>query len=1148
MADDDVADALRERLARYMSDGDPGVILAPEAVREAAALRASVGWPAFGRPLSGAAIRRELDAVVVAGMFHYVRYQELAIADRVDALLAAMELFTAVYPFAPAAVPEAMRVMCAVLAGNPPDMNHAELHNEAIDTLDAAEVSRDRAEVDQGIWLTAAAFLAARDDRDRARHLSVLGTAWLQRFRITGRTADLDNSVTAHQRALALDSSAMADQAGHRANLSAALLTRYENTGSLADLGEAVAAARAATEIARTSTARPPAAWPRGPGPDPVLAIRYAARTSQSGLAGALLRRYLYGRDLADLDEAIIAGREAVAAAPPGDPARPGSQANLANLLLERFTRTWQEADLSEGATSARAAVTGAADDDPARAVALSALGLAHAGRFAYSGDMSELDRAIDATRDAVAVAGGDPPGAAACLSSLGAALHTRYQRTGDTGALDEAITVLRQAVHAAPATHVSRPGYLNNLGNALRSRFEAGRPASDLAYLAESAAVLIRAVDEARPRAPDRAGYAANLASALILAARYAAYPDALDRAISVLDRELRAAGNDHPLRHTFLGSLGQAWLARFDASGGDRALDLAIAYLRQAVSAVPARHPQRAEHLAALGNALRSKAERPGGSAEAAAAEAIEASRAAAEIVTAPPLNRALAARDWGQTAAMTRDAAEALRGLSAAVNLLDQVGWRGLKRGDQERNLGRFTALACDAAAWALEAGEPRRALELLEQGRGVLLAQSLGHRARYDDLRRADPALADSLERVDRELGHVPSAGDPLLAAGPGPADSRLRLARQRDALLARVRELAGFADFLKPPAFASLRAAAAPGPVVVVNVSAYRCDALIVTADGVQVTRLPGLTGADVVTHVTEFLTAVTAGKAIEGTLAWLWDAVAAPVLPVLKAACGGAGDERPRVWWCPTGPLTFVPLHAAGRHDGSGEAFADHFISSYIPTLRLLLRARRPLDRATGSGAPLVVALPETPGQPPLPNAAVEADDFMAQFGDATQLRGGGATVSAVTDALGQSPRVAHFACQGMQDIADPASGHLRLYDGPLGITGIAGLRLEPAELAYLSACETSMSSVHLSDEAITLATAFRLAGCQHVIGTLWPVRDRLAPGVAGDVYRQLRLHGTGGAAAALDTATASLRNERRADPRLWASYIHIGP
>ena len=113
MADDDVADALRERLARYMSDGDPGVILAPEAVREAAALRASIGWPAFGRPLSGAAIRRELDAVVVAGMFHYVRYQELAIDDRVDALLAAMELFTAVYPFASAAVPEPMRVMCA---------------------------------------------------------------------------------------------------------------------------------------------------------------------------------------------------------------------------------------------------------------------------------------------------------------------------------------------------------------------------------------------------------------------------------------------------------------------------------------------------------------------------------------------------------------------------------------------------------------------------------------------------------------------------------------------------------------------------------------------------------------------------------------------------------------------------------------------------------------------------------------------------------------------------------------------------------------------------------------------------------------------------------------------------------------------------
>src|ERR1035438_3690977 len=175
-------DAVRDRLAAYQSSGDPRIILEPRAAEEVAMLRASCGWPPFGAPPSDAALRRELDVVVLIGTFQFLRCQELPDIDRVDALLEAVELFAAVYRFAPDAVPGPIRVMCGALAGDPPDVHHAELHNEAIDMLDAAEVTRDRAEVDQAIWLIVSAFLAARADGDRARHLSVLGTAWLERF------------------------------------------------------------------------------------------------------------------------------------------------------------------------------------------------------------------------------------------------------------------------------------------------------------------------------------------------------------------------------------------------------------------------------------------------------------------------------------------------------------------------------------------------------------------------------------------------------------------------------------------------------------------------------------------------------------------------------------------------------------------------------------------------------------------------------------------------------------------------------------------------------------------------------------------------------------------------------------------------------
>jgi hypothetical protein len=155
MAHEDPSDLLRDRLAHLRSSGERRVILEPRAAEEIAALRASIGWPLFGPPPAGAMLRREVEAVVLAGTVQFVRGQELPPVDRVNALLEAIEILTAVYPIAPVLVPEAMRAICGALAGNPPGVHHAELHNEAIDMLDAAQLTHDRAEVDQAIWLLA---------------------------------------------------------------------------------------------------------------------------------------------------------------------------------------------------------------------------------------------------------------------------------------------------------------------------------------------------------------------------------------------------------------------------------------------------------------------------------------------------------------------------------------------------------------------------------------------------------------------------------------------------------------------------------------------------------------------------------------------------------------------------------------------------------------------------------------------------------------------------------------------------------------------------------------------------------------------------------------------------------------------------------
>lgn len=1151
--------AVQARLGSFQASGDRSCLLDLQASEEMTALRAAIGWPTFGPLPPGAAVRRDLDAIVLAGRFSWARCHELPGPDRLDALLEATELFAAAYPYSPGSVPPQAAEVCAALTARG-GVDPAELHNDALDRLDGALSRQDLQAVDQAIWQLASAVLAAHDDPAEPFFLSSLGSAWLDRFKITGRPRDIDSAVSALRRAVPAPAP-LWERAGRRADLSAALLKRFELCGGIRDLDDAVSIGREAAGLARSARADL----------DPTRAGRHSAEgvmrawhVSLSNLGAVLASSFERRAMWPDLDEAIQVSREVAACTACDAPAHAADQANLANVLLDRFSQSWQVVDLEEAFIAAQAGVAGVPTEDLARAPCLSSLALAYANRFAYTGELNDLAQAISAGHEAVTTAPDGHPGKAACLSNLGVALNRRYEQVGDTDALDEAITVLRKAVSATTAGP-RRAGYLNNLGYALRNRFAAategvvtlGSPKADIQ---KSVAALEEAVAVAGSQETGRPGYVANLALSLVMSAESGADPDALQRAISILEREADTVGDSNPLvGHVYFASLGNAWRARFDVTSDEDALQNAITWFRKAVDAVPEDHPRRSGALASLGSALLRRSELT--SSETDAREALDACKPAAGIATAPALTRALAARTWGEAAATIGDAHEAADGFAAAVNLLDTVAWRRLRRGDQERRLGRLVALACDAAAWAIAADQPGRAVELLEQGRGILLAQSLDERARYHDLARADKHLADRLAAIDQVLEHLPSIDNPLIPAAQ--ARRRAELTAQRDVLLRQIRRLPGLADFLMPPEFASLRDAAVNGPVIVINVSRYRCDALIVTASGVSTARLGELTGATAVARAVAFMdalrqltTAGTGQEIISATLPWLWDTIASPLMPVLQDAVSSyhqASGQRPHIWWCPTGPLTFLPLHAAGHHDRPGGSVLDHFASSYAPTLRLLRQAHQALQPPAGGGTPLLVALPLTPGLADLPAARQEADDFARRFSDATRLCGPDATAAATLHALSDSPPWAHFACHGTQDISDPSAGHLALHDGPLSIGTISGLRLDGTDLAFLSACETFRGGAELADEAITLATAFSLAGYRHVIGTLWSISDALAPLVANTVYHALTQPGrtrldARGSARALDTAILALRESNRTESWFWAPYIHIGP
>ena len=142
-----------------------------------------------------------------------------------------------------------------------------------------------------------------------------------------------------------------------------------------------------------------------------------------------------------------------------------------------------------------------------------------------------------------------------------------------------------------------------------------------------------------------------------------------------------------------------------------------------------------------------------------------------------------------------------------------------------------------------------------------------------------------------------------------------------------------------------------------------------------------------------------------------------------------------------------------------------------------------------------------------------------------------------------------------HFACHGYANWADPGASILILPGDrapPLTVADISAVNLT-GSLAYLSACDTSVTSPNLADEAIHITGAFHLAGYAHVIGTLWPVDDTTARDLASDIYRQLTRDGStppdaGHAAHALHHATRRLRDQHPDKPALWAAHTHTGP
>ncbi|MFF8288736.1 CHAT domain-containing protein [Streptomyces sp. NPDC016309] len=900
-----------------------------------------------------------------------------------------------------------------------------------------------------------------------------------------------------------------------------------------------------------------------GQGGRPGGALTATEAAAYTALAVNLLKDAEANGDPRLLDDAVELCLFAARAHPEQDLVQAEALVTLGNVLTRRYEYTGDPDSLTRACTVTVKGGQRIPEGHPYRLTLCSGLGHTAIRVYERGGDPGTLDLAIRALREAAYEAPRDHPHRAAFLTNLASALSRHYAHTGRTEALDEALEAQFEAARTTPRDHPDLPSRLVNLAAALESHPGPlpGRTDGD-----DLVVTLLRdALSLLTEGHPDRPGCLYLLAGALL--ARFTRTRDPRDL-LDAVEAARTAVGTvpagDHRRPRTLRG-LARSLREYAGHFAAPDALAEAIGALREAEALLPADHPERTETLSALGFALAERHTATGDPAD--RERAVHHLREASSVPSAPARARARAAAGAGHLAADAGDFTTALGSFALALEQLELTVWRGLERDDRERLIAEYPGLVPHAAAVAVRAGKPERAVELLEQGRGILLAQSLENRTEHTGPRAVAPELADSLRRVLDELDRLPEAPH-ATAAGDARGrrhvnERRVALARRREELLAAIRALPGLSGFLRAPSFATLRAAADDGPVVLLVPSRYGCSALLLTGEGVRALPLDvddSALGARVLA-LTGALGAggspLTARRVLVETLSWLWDTVAGPVLAALGHTGRIAPDARgPRLWWCPTGLFTLLPVHAAGRPLPAGDGtprhtdtVPDRVVSSYAPTLRALLHARerhgRPAPAAHARG--LIVAMPATPGRPDLPAAGEEARALRRRHPDAEFVTGPAATAPAVLDALTRCSW-AHFACHGAQDLARPSRGALFLHDGPLSLRDIAGLRRTGAGFAFLSACETHRGGIVLADEAITFATALQLAGFRDVVGTLWSIDDAFAATVAGLVHDRLAGPPRTDPAAALHTALRTVRERRPEAVLSWAPYVHVGP
>ncbi|KAI9567954.1 CHAT domain-containing protein [Boletus coccyginus] len=806
-------------------------------------------------------------------------------------------------------------------------------------------------------------------------------------------------------------------------------------------------------------------------------------------LARHLRDRYKQFGGTSHFEEAIILSREALHLCLPGHPERLRSLGRHAIGLFTRYKQLGQMEDLHEAIVFVREALDLCPQGHPDRPASLGNLAVLLSTRYEQLGGMESLDGAIILGREALDLCPQGHPHRSWSLNSLAVYLSIRYEQLRGRDDLDEAIVLCQEALNLCPQGHPGRWQSLINVALHLSARYKQLGRMEDL----DEAVVLNREALNLCPQGhPDRSMSLNNLGNCLSTRYNQLGRMGDLDEAI-VLNREaLDLCPQGHPYRSTSLNSLASNFYARYKQLGAIKDLDGAIVFGREALDLYPQGHTLRANslnHLACYLNyrfthlrQLEDKEE---------VFNLYTQLARVSQIVSSADLS---ATREWicmahrFQHPSILLAYETSLRLLTEYLAILPSLP-------QHLTTLKKLTSsLAMDAFSACLHELVPARAVELLEQGRGVFWTQLTRLHSPLDDLIISGPAgkkLADDFTQIALLIRNT------LNSPSPNQHERLCHLNITMHKVVTNIRSLPGLSRFLLPSLFPDLQHAASGGPVIILNASKYSCDALIVLRDGDPVHIPLRITQEGVRDMSTELHILTVRAKRVDmtrelaGFLRKLWDQIVSPIVDFLQTI----HPSRSRIW-------------KAQRN------LPDIYTSSYTPTLTALIRARwhDPSTSATRQRRFIAIGQAKAAGESELVSVGAELDnigqrvDGLAAF---TRIDGEESSICRVVEELGKNDWV-HLACHGLPNPQKPFESAFALRDGHFTIQRIIGCNLKNPEFAYLSACHTTVGDEESPDEAIHLASAMQFAGFRSVIGTMWAVDDGETNKITSTFYRYM--------------------------------------